>query len=118
MAHHPKRSLYTVLGLVAWGDLGPLTIYRSKRGQVVAFAKTWPHKPPSEAQTAQRQKFTDAAAAWQAFTADQRAQWETASRRASLCCSGYCLYVHWHLTADTKAIRTIERHTRTTLLPP
>lgn len=105
-----------MLGFVIWGDLGPVTIYRDKQGKVVFFAKTWPHKPPSPAQVLQRQKFTDAAAAWQSLTPTQRGAWDQATHRASLCMHGYDLFVHWSLTGDDDAIRTLENQTRTTLL--
>jgi hypothetical protein len=114
---HQQHTLYTVLGSVIWGDLGPVTIYRDKQGKVVAYAKTYPAKPPSPAQIAQRQAISDAAAAWQSLTPENRAQWELASRRGSLCLNGYALFVHWTLTQDTQAIRTLERQTHTTLIP-
>jgi len=118
MPHQNVERLYSTLGFVVWGDLGPVTIYRNKRGKIVFFAKTWPHKPPSPAQLAQREKFTQAATAWQALTSVTRAEWEEATRRASLCMNGYDLFVHWSLTADDQAIRTLEHQTSTTLLPP
>lgn len=110
-------SLFSILGLVYWGDVGPITCYKSKRGKVVAFLKTWPKKPPSEAQQEQRDRFTAAATAWQALTLEQQAQWHLASQRASLCMHGYDLFVHWHMLGDDDAIATLERQTKTDLLP-
>jgi hypothetical protein len=118
MPHQQQARLFASLGFVIWGDLGPTTIYRNKKRKVVFFAKTWPHKPPSEAQTIQRQRFIDAAAAWHLLSASARATWELATRRASLCATGYDLFTHWHITNDNAAIHTLERQTRTTLLPP
>lgn len=117
MAHQLPRSLYTVLGWVIWGDLGPVTIYRNRKGKVVAYAKTYPAKPPTDDQLTQRQKFCDAAAAWQQLSPDTRRQWELATRRGSLCLNGYGLFVHWYTTDDDEAIATLERQTNTTLLP-
>ena len=118
MAHTTLDHLFTCFGFVIWGDLGPTTIYRSKRGTVVFFDKTWPHKPPSPEQIVQRARFIEAAAAWQSLSPPARVQWDLATRRASLCCHGYNLFVHWYLTADSAAIRTLERQTNTTLLAP
>jgi len=118
MPHQNLERLYCCLGFVVWGDLGPVTIYRNKRGKVVFFAKTWPHKPGSPDQLAQRQKFIDTATAWQALTPSQRTEWEQATRRASLCLHGYDLFVHWSITGDDQAIRTLEHQTKTSLLPP
>lgn len=118
MAKQPLTNLYSVFGFLIWGDLGPVTMYRNKKGRIVAFSKTWPKKPASPEQQIQRQRFTDAAAAWRALTAAARQQWELATRRASLCMHGYDLFVHWHTSQDDEAIQTLQRQTGTTLLPP
>lgn len=115
MPHQPQAALFTCFGFVIWGDLGPTTIYRNRKGKVVFFNKTWPHKPPSPEQTVQRNKMRAAAAAWQTRTTQQKAQWELASRRASLCASGYATFVHWQLTGDDRFVQTLARQTRTTL---
>lgn len=117
MPVQPRPSLFNLFGLVAWGDLGPLTMYRRPDGRLVIFSKTWPDKPPSPAQAAQRTLFSAAATAWRALNASQRAQWAAAAARSSLCMTGYNLFLHWALTGDDLAIRTIQRQTRTTLLP-
>ena len=117
MAHNSIDHLYCALGFIIWGDLGHTTIYRDKQGKVVFFEKTWPHKPPSPKQTVQRAKIIEGAAAWQELSAADRQQWNLATTRASLCCHGYDLFMHWYLMHDTAGIRTIERQTRTTLLP-
>jgi len=118
MPHQPRNALFSIFGFVVWGDFGPTTIYRNKQAKIVFFNKTWPHKPPSPAQTTQRQRMTDAATAWQQLAPSTHQQWETATRRASLCMHGYDLFVHWHLTQDHDAIHTLENQTRTQLLPP
>ena len=117
MPTQPRERLLTLVGLVAWGDAGDLTVYRSKQKRMVVFSKTWPDKPASPDQQWQRDRLSDAAIAWQALTPAARAQWELASQRASLCMNGYHLFIHWQLMADTKAIETLERQTNTTLLP-
>lgn len=113
-----KRALLSLFGFMIWGDFGPLTMYRSKRGKIVAFAKTYPTGPPSDKQIEQRAAFSAAAIAWNALTSSQRDQWHLAAARASLCAHGYDLWIHWQLTADTSAIETLERQTGTTLFPP
>ena len=117
MAHQTLDHLFTCLGFVIWGDLGHTTIYRDKQGKVVFFEKTWPHKPASPKQIIQRARFIAAAAAWQNLTLLQKLQWHRASKRASLCCHGYDLFVHWQMSGDDAAIRTLEHQTNTTLLP-
>ena len=118
MALQDERQLLSLLGFLIWGDLGPLSMYRSKRGKIVVYAKTWPHKPPSPKQLEQRALWSAAAIAWNTLTDPQRQQWHLAASRASLCLHGYDLWMHWSLTADNSAIQTLERQTGTTLLPP
>lgn len=117
MAFQPKERLMSYLGLIAWGDIGELTVYKSRQKRVIILTKTWPKKPPSEGQLTQRAKISAGALAWQALTPAGRAQWELATKRASLCMNGYHLFQHWQLTGDTKAMETLERQTRTELLP-
>jgi hypothetical protein len=117
MARQTPQHLFTFLGWVAWGDFGPTTVYRNRKGKVVFYAKTWPKDPDSQKQAYQRDRFRAAAAAWQELPPTTHAQWDLACRRGSLCCNGYALFVHYHTLADTRGIRTIERQTHTTLLP-
>lgn len=117
MAHLPSRALISMLGTVLWGDIGPLTVYRNKNRKLVAFQKTWPKEIPTAEQIAQRQLFTDAAAAWRALTPAQQAQWEFATLRASLMMHGYALFVHHQIEHDDGPIRTLQRQTRTNLIP-
>lgn len=117
MPNPPEPKLRWMLGLLAWGDLADLTWYRSKRGNVVVIAKTWPDKPPSDEQLAHRAKFKQAIDQWNALTRSAKARWTTAARRAWLCMHGLDLFLHWKLTGDEPAIRTIERQTATTLIP-
>jgi len=115
MAKQPATNLVTVLGFVAWGDLGPLTIYRNHRGKMVAFPKTWPKAPESALQIIQRQKFKDAAAGWRTKTPADRGEWNLCAKRAGLMMSGYALWVSWSLLPDPPAMQTLQRQTNTTL---
>jgi len=118
MPHTRFDHLVPFIGFIAWGDVYEVTVYRNKRGKMVWFPKTYPDKPASPAQLVQRQRMTDAAAAWQALSAALRAQWHLAARRASLVMHGYDLFIHWKLTGDDSAIATLDRQTRTPLFPP
>jgi len=117
MAHTTDRALLFFLGFVEWGDLGILTIYRNRKGKMVAFSKTWPDKPASPLQVIQRQRMSDAAIAWQALSPADRQEWETASLKASLCATGYNVFVHWQMLGDDSFIETLQRQTGTSLLP-
>jgi hypothetical protein len=118
MAVTEAFTSYWLWGTLAWGDFADLTIYKGHRCQIVVFAKTWPDKPPSPFQLARRALFKAAAVSWEALSPAARAQWELATRRASLTMHGWNLFLHWKLTGDDKAIETLERQTGTTLLPP
>ena len=113
----PPKHLIHFFGLIAWGDWGPLTMYRSQRGLVVAYPKAPPTKPPTPYQQSQRNRFRAAADAWQYFPAYLKPNWERAARRLSLKVTGYNLFVFYHLFTATAYIRTIEHQSRLQLLP-
>jgi len=117
MASTTTRRLFSLLGLVAWGDIGPLTMYRRKDGRLVIFKKTWPNEKPTGDQLDQRSRYSCAALAWRALTPDKRTAWTQAAARASLCATGYNLFLHWKLSGDDSAIATLEHQTSTSLLP-
>jgi hypothetical protein len=117
MAHDYIPNELSLLGFVQWGDFANLTTYRSKRGKLVWFEKTWPDKPPSPKQEIQREIWRAAASQWRELTDDQRHQWALAARRASLCMTGYNLWIYWYISFDDATIRTLEHQTHTTLLP-
>jgi len=120
MAKQNTRTIYSMLGLVIWGDIADLTLYRAHDGRFVIFSKTWPDKPPSPLQITQRKRLAVAAYDWKRLSGDHRDQWNAAARRASLAMTGYNLFVHFSLTPDPTCKATLERQTRTTLhlLPP
>ena len=64
MANQPPKQLWTYLGFVLWGDISDLTMYRRYDGRLVVFQKTWPDKPPCQAQLDQRAAFKAASLAW------------------------------------------------------
>lgn len=111
------RNLLSFLGHITWGDLGPLTIYRNKRGRMVAFTKAPPLSPPSDRQIANRDLWRCAAEAWSRQDRDRQKRWERASKRQSLCITGYNLWIYWYTTCDHEAIRTLEQQTGLDLLP-
>lgn len=118
MAQQTPEALWSLLGTLAWGDIGPLTFYRNRWGRITVFGKTWPTGIPTARQLQQRFRLTVIASLWRNLDFDQKAQWNLAARRASLCLTGYNLFVHYHYTKDDNAIRTLEHQTHTTLLGP
>lgn len=111
-----KTFIPRFLGFGPTGDLGALTIYTDKRGNIVAFPKSPPLLPPTYWQVAQRNRFRLAGQAWQTITATTREQWNTAAKRLNAAVTGYNLFLYWQLTDDMPAIRTIERQTHTRLI--
>lgn len=115
MAQQPPENLFHLMGLHIGGDFGPLTFYKTKRGRLVWFNKAPPHTPPSTKQTVQRNQFRLAALMWSMLTVDEQNQWDTASRRASLCLNGYNLFIHFAIKPDEASLNTIARQTNTVL---
>jgi len=111
------NRIYSVLGLTLQGDLGPYTMYRSARHKLVIFPKAPPHKPASRLQAWHRCRWQLTARAWQKLQPAHRDRWRAAARKERLTIGGYNLFL-WHVTTNqAAAIRTIERHTRLSLLP-
>jgi hypothetical protein len=117
MPHTTLENLYSMLGFIVWGDLAEVTIYRDKQGKMVWFPKTYPDKPPSDAQIVQRAKLTQAATFWNYLTPNRQNQWKLAAQRASLCMHGYDLWIHWFLKRTDDEMRTIASQTNTQLYP-
>lgn len=106
---------FNLFGLVLWGDIAELTMYRSRTGKVVYYQKNYPIASPSACQLARRAQFAAAATAWKALSATQRAQWRLAAARASLTATGYNAYLHFKLADEPAAMATLARQTGTTL---
>lgn len=103
------------MGLRVGGDLDGLTYYVNKRGNVTWFAKAPPAKPPTRKQTFQRNAFRLVAELWNQQSDAQQAAYDSITRRASLCMTGYNLFVHVELTNDQDTLRTLERQTDVTI---
>ncbi len=105
------------MGFGQTGDLGPFTIYTTRRRRCVWFIKAPPLKPPSALQVYQRNRFRMAAKAWRKLTIVNRRAWRAAAATASLGVTGYNLFIFWQLRRDRAAIATIERRSNVTLIP-
>ncbi len=112
----PKRTR-TWIGMSPTGDLGPFTIYTSRRAGTVWFLKAPPTSPPTVHQLRQRNRFRLAAIAWRNLSQETRNDWNLAAVRAALTIHGYDLWIWWQLRRDRSTLATIERHSRIDLLP-
>lgn len=63
-----------------------------------------------------RDRWRQAAAAWQALLPRTRTEWEAATQEAHLMLTGYNLWLFWWTTSDAAAIHTIERITHRKLI--
>jgi hypothetical protein len=106
------------IGYIVQGDIGPLTLYTSKRGKMVSYPRAPPLCPPSAAQEGMRDVFRQAATGWRALTPDQRRDWLTAARRATLTITGYDLWTWFWRTRREDQLRTVERLAGLTLTRP
>lgn len=116
MAITGKTRLFSTLGFVVWGDLGPLTMYRRRGGKIVFFPRTYPDKQPSYHQALIRSSFSSACVAWNQLPKTTQALWQRAVTVLSLPITGYNLFLHWKLQADDSYVRTIQRQSGITLL--
>lgn len=106
----PKNALMNIpLGLIQWGDIGGWTTYRAKNGLLVWFPKTYPEKPPSRAQIAERQKLSQAARNWHQLSHEQRQRYNAAIRKLSLCITTFGLYFTLSQPQNANLKKTIEK---------
>jgi hypothetical protein len=110
-----QNPIFALLGFVIHGDLGHTTIYRAHDKGIVAFVATFPKKPPSAPQKAQRNRLAAIAAAWQGMPAAQRTPWQDIATRARLRVHGYALYAFYNLTWNTAALKSAAAVARTTI---
>lgn len=90
---HQTVNLLSLLGLVAWGDFGPTTIFKTQKGKNVQYAKTWPEKPPTLHSAASRVRFAMAAEAWKNLHHKQQEIWVRCTKINSLTMCGIALYM-------------------------
>lgn len=109
-------DLFKMMTLGASGDLGPFTIYTSKRKSIVAYLKSPPKEAPTPLQVHRRNQFRLCGFAWDRLGWQKKADWRHAASRAGLRITGYNLFVYYHTTRDITTIRTIERQSRISLV--
>ena len=97
--HRPKLR---VLGIRFWGDMGPLTMYNSRRKNMVIYAKAPPKCVASLGQIRNRHLFRCAGIAWGILTEREKADWERAAKKLSLGITGYNL---WTFTIHKKNLQ-------------
>ena len=80
------------LGIRHWGDIGPLTVYNSRRKKSVIYVKAPPKCVPSIGQKRNRLLFKCAGIAWGRLTEREKSDWERAVKKLSMGITGYNLY--------------------------
>jgi len=110
--------LFHLMGMVAWGDIGPFTMYKNKNGKVVVFLKTIPGKPASELQTHYRNRFAAGCILWQMLSPSERDDWNLATSRLSIPLTGHNLFLSFILRPDDQALATINRQSGIDLANP
>jgi hypothetical protein len=106
---------YRWIGFHLQGDLGPYTLYTTRRGKTVAYPRSPPTTPTTPRQQRLRNSWRVAAALWTQTTPADRAAWETAARAANYRLTGYNLFVHTITTTNKLAALHAERVANETL---
>lgn len=106
-----NRLMIALCGFNVTGDLGPLSVYRSRRGPLVMYPRVPALSPPTTLQLIQRNRFRAAAISWQQLPETTKADWERATMAAHLAVTGYNLFTYYQLTGDLNTLRTITDHT-------
>jgi hypothetical protein len=110
-AKRPAPSPYppSLIAMRISGDLAGYTYYQTRRGQTVGYPAAPPKEPPTPSQLAQRQRFRDAAANWQALSQAHRDAWERMSLRCHLMATGYDCWIHFSLTGNERELAALAR---------
>lgn len=99
------------LGLIVAGDIGDRTIWTDKYGRKVISNKNWPDKPASVAQLIQRTRWKKMCLNWRQLDDTSRQQWEEMSRLAWAPATGFNLFAHESLVAESGNVDTLRRQT-------
>jgi len=102
---------FSMLGMVASGDLGSLTCYRSHLGKIVVFSKTWPIKWPTLSQLTGRARMYFGAEQWRGFTDYQKHTWRQTAETSSLTMTGYNLWIRWWMNPSWGTFITLKNQT-------
>lgn len=111
------NKLLALLGFSATGDVGPWSLYTSRRRAIVFYPRVPALNPPTQTQLVMRARWAQTARRWQMLTPTQRDDWEQASKLARLNVTGFNLYVYYWSRLDLATVRTIEHQTGITLTP-
>jgi len=110
-------AVLSFIGLRIQGDLGDLTCYRDKRGQLISFLSTKPKMPQTAAQRTQRQTLSAAADLWRGLDTAAQATWTAAASKARLRITGYNLWCYTIMKGDPTIAQTVAHQSGITLDP-
>lgn len=108
----------SILGLIVSGDVDGLTIYTDRHNRKVAYPKAPPDKPPTKMQTDVRDRFKAAQAEYMGITAQQKQDYESLTKAASLCMTGQNLFIHVAMKHSYALLVTLQDQTGITVVPP
>lgn len=114
---HSKTVPLSLLGMRVSGDLGPYTLYTDRYLRKQFFYYTPPTKIPTPAQAAQRLRFKEAQAGWNALTSQEKENLEDACRAASLTLTGQNLYISASIKQMTESYEAVGQQTGIPLPP-
>jgi len=104
-----EHSIIRWLGWIPTGDLGPFTIYHSRRRRTVMFPRSPPRKPPSWWQCLQRNKFAAACGGWAEISTELKSRWGLAAHAARLRITGPNAFLRYTLLADEQLRSRLEQ---------
>lgn len=117
-APQPLPCAPTYLGMTVSGDVADWTLYQTLSRRVIVYPASPPKEPPSSAQRAHRARFCRAIREWREASEETRDNYETASIRAALPCTGLNLWIHAAFRPDNHGLPSLALQTSTVLPPP
>jgi hypothetical protein len=93
------------------GDVGDLTTFTDRKGQLIAFLKAPPRVPASTKQEANRARFTNAQRSWDSLSTLDKVLWNLAADRGNLAITGRNLWIACVMKRNWSYAQTVSRQT-------
>jgi hypothetical protein len=103
----PTQALLPWIGTWLTGDLGPWTLYTTRRQRLVFFPRSPPLTPPTVRQQTQMSEFAAANNSWQLLPKSARNELNQLCKTLSLPMTGRNLWFRIRIRKDPKLLQTL-----------
>lgn len=101
------NKILALLACSATGDLGPWTLYTSKRRQIVFYDRAPALSPASLVQRVMRDRWRIAGHAWSELPPSTKEAYNTLATRTRSIATGYNIWIWYQTTRDARALESL-----------